>query len=45
MDISDSYLENYLDIRKGDIFDKSKIDNISKNIENISFVQLMNPPD
>ena len=44
LDLSRKYLENFLDIRKGDVFDRSKVNSITKLIENIPFVKLKEPP-
>lgn len=44
LDLSRKYLENFLDIRKGDMFDRSKVNSIAKLIENIPFVKLKEPP-
>ena len=44
IDLSSKFLENYLEIRKGDVFDKSKIDKSVKNIDNLPFVILNSPP-
>ena len=44
MDISRRYLENYLEIRKGDVFDMRKVANIASAIENIPFAELQGQP-
>ena len=44
VDISPIYLENYLGIHKGEVFDKSKFDNIQKKLDNLPFIKLNNPP-
>ncbi len=44
IDLSSKYLEKYLDIRKGDIFDKSKVDKSTGKLGNLPFVILNSPP-
>ena len=44
INLSSTFLENYLEIRKGDVFDKSKIDKSVKKLKNLPFVSLHNPP-
>lgn len=39
-EISKKMLENYLEIRKGDVFQWSKFEQIPKNIQNITFLSL-----
>jgi outer membrane protein assembly factor BamA len=44
IDISRRYLENHLDIRKGDVFDMRKVANIASTIDNIPFAELKGQP-
>ena len=44
LELSRSYLENFLDIRRGDVFDRSKVSEIQRYIENIPFVKLKEAP-
>ena len=44
VDLSYKYLENYLGIRKGDIFDKRKINQIKRKIDNLPFVDIDKQP-
>ncbi len=43
-DISNAYLQNYLNIHKGEIFDKSKLEGIQKKINNLQFLKLNHAP-
>ena len=44
LELSQKYLENFLDIKKGDVFDREKVNSIPKLIDNIPFVKLKDPP-
>jgi len=44
VDLSYKYLENYLGIRKGDVFDKNKIKQIKQKIDNLPFLTLDKQP-
>lgn len=44
VDISNAYLQNYLNIHKGEIFDKSKLEGIQKKINNLQFLKLNHAP-
>jgi outer membrane protein assembly factor BamA len=44
IDLSSKYLENYLEIKKGDVFDKRMVEKAAKKLGNLPFVTLSNPP-
>jgi len=44
IDLSSKYLENYLEIKKGDVFDKRMVEKAAKKLDNLPFVTLSNPP-
>ncbi len=43
-ELSQKYLQNFLDIKKGDVFKRSKVNSIPQMIENIPFAKLKDPP-
>ncbi len=44
IDLSTGFLRRFLEIKKGETFDKSKIDKVSEKLNNLPFVTLNNPP-
>ncbi len=44
VDLSYKYLENYLEIRKGEVFDKNKVNQIKRKIDNLPFLTLDKQP-
>lgn len=45
IDLSNKYLANVLNLRKGETFDRSKILSISKTLSNINFIKLKSQPE
>jgi len=44
VDLSTKFLENYLEIKKNDVFSMKKVKSISEKISNLSFVELKKSP-
>lgn len=44
VDLSSKFLENFLEIKKGDVFRRSKVNSIKKKIDNLRFVDLDKSP-
>ncbi len=43
--ISSKYLNNYISIRKGDVYNQYKIDNISKDLEKLPYISITKYPE